>query len=104
MHISYQLQDFERRQTSVYYGHAAVGRGHEFFEDFWATSQRCHGPQRAFYILGKLVEIDLLKENEILRPVTCEYMNAESSDVHVMGAKGLSGSDGPSGLCHRSIF
>lgn len=33
MHISYQFQDFERRQTSVYYGHAVVGRGHEFFED-----------------------------------------------------------------------
>lgn len=56
------------------------------------------------YSLGKLVEIDLLKENEILRPVTCEYVNAESSDVHVMGAEGLNGSDGPTGSCHRNIF
>jgi len=42
---------------------------------------------------GKLAKIDLLKENEILRPVTYEYVNVENSDVHAMGAEGLSGDD-----------
>lgn len=53
---------------------------------------------------GKLAKIDLLKENEILRPVTYEYVNVENSDVHVMGAEGLNGNDGDIWIVSQAFF